>query len=285
MILLFGFYVRPYSILLFPLLVMHYHFKKGFNWSQVKKTILLSLILLVGYLPWPVRNYVSYQKIIPLVSLTAGYTAFGEDYNTFRRWVFAWNNYPEEINRFTDAVVHNESIEIPDEAIVPGYSKEDLQKSFEKCGDCGPSFLAHRGATTETPCAEDVREDFTGYLATYKKEKYLTYLFKAPLLNLKKYFFKHSVADQSGNMKSMVALVLLVSRSIIVTIGLLLGLYYVRKPLVFSLLIYITFMIWFICFYLRQLEMRYLLHADIILLLFFILGLFHFRSRKRPLTK
>jgi hypothetical protein len=88
-LLVFGFYVREILLLLIPLAVIYVWKNFGFN---IKHNLVTMLVMLILYLPWPIRNYVNSGDIILLKPYSSGYPEFQEDMLSYEFWLYSWHD-------------------------------------------------------------------------------------------------------------------------------------------------------------------------------------------------
>lgn len=267
-LLMFGFYTREILLLLFPLSLLYLWKNFGFN---LKNNIILFLLMFVLYLPWPVRNYVNSGKVILLKPYSSGYPEFQEDMFSYMFWLYAWHDGdPDE---YLEYAFHlDKPVRFPEEIFENEYERKMAYDLVYLAQHCGRSFIVwQRGAEWEHHthhCDHTalISRGFDLLRDNYKMNHPVTYYFKVPLQNLNKAFFKSSLKDPQHVNYSLFRAVM-IFRSIILFIGLIACLInwridYFKLSFLFFVTVYFV-----ICFILRQVEIRYLFQADILILI------------------
>jgi len=170
-ILSLAFYTREYLGILLPLASLYFWRKYGFQ-SGLQKSLILGLVFLLFYTPWPARNYFNHQKIILLKPATAGYARYTEDVASFRSWLFAW--HPSDWNPWFEEIVHgSEKVEFPSWVFSTEDQKQTVNQLVELCRTCGSGFHVWR---TNKPlarddCNEEIKIGFQGLKASFVKKQ------------------------------------------------------------------------------------------------------------------
>ena len=102
---------------------------------------------------------------------------------------------------------------------------------------------------------------------SYARQHPVSYWLHVPGSNLFKTFFKSSTAASMGGAKDLAIRGLFGYRSLLMLVGLLALWVHRREPAMWAVGLFVGGMIFFICLIMRNLEMRYLLQADVLLLL------------------
>lgn len=126
--------LRPYFILLYLFIGIHFIIQERNIIRVTKKTLITSLSLLILLSPWIVRNYLFLQKFIPLQEgTTAGY-GYSRSDMACRGFIMAWggNFIDWEPNAAGCYFIKNESIkceyQLPDYVISKSYTREEVEK-------------------------------------------------------------------------------------------------------------------------------------------------------------
>jgi len=160
--------------------------------SIVKRTILVSITLLLLLLPWTIRNYSIYKKVVPLqVYTSSGYTPayYSKADNACFKFLKAWGgsiHYWDE-NAAGCYFMPKENITcnffLPDHAIAAGYSRSDVDKVRN---DYVQLQKGHNDSLDKK-----VAEEFDRLTELYIRNKPFNYYFLAPLI-LVKAFLLHN---------------------------------------------------------------------------------------------
>jgi hypothetical protein len=299
-----GLFTREYLGLFLPIALLWAVWTQGgFQKQQAwQAALLVGLGFGLLYIGWPIRNYLQSGHIVLLKPKTAGYASHKADVDEFRSWVHCWDNNE---NLWFDKVIRGKGpVDFPDKAFANAQEREKAQTLVEKARTCGSSFFMMREAVDskiygfkEGAVANSIyavyrdtafmmhdptylfyrnhncnNEISTGFLAlrkSYAQRDPWGYWFDVPIQNLKKAFFKTGLSEQgnSGGIKLIAVKLLFAYRSLLLLLGLL-GVWLFRKESgVWPIMLYFSGMVFFICFLMRNLEMRYLLQADVLMLL------------------
>ena len=118
----------------------------------------------------------------------------------------------------------------------------------------------HIATNVAVPLAAQLRE-------SYAHQYPVSYWLRVPGSNLFKAFFKTNTNTSMGGGKGLAIRALFGYRSLLLMVGLL-GLWvHRREPAMWAVATFAGGMVFFICFIMRNLEMRYLLQADVLMLL------------------
>lgn len=248
--------------------------KKLFNAS----TILFSVFLITIYGFWPLRNYVNHGKLIFAQHLGDKYH-WSPDYMHYMYYI--WSVKTDHEPQFTQ-IMRNEHVDFPAASYkVPGDSLllDKAVNLMRTCGEGVSYFKRTAGySTTVVKSGEDCNDEIIKILQTLidnqKKYNAWNYHILVPLSNLKKAIFKSQLKSEKRGISSIVPNLLFTYRTFLIFSGILglLMLYINEKKIFFNPIIFISltyFFGWyaFICYYYRNMEIRFLLHADILLIL------------------
>jgi hypothetical protein len=267
LLLALGFYVRETLLLLVPLAFL-YLFR-----SQVpfKRYALVFLTAFLLYLPWPVRTYLKTEKIVPLKPLSAGYAEYNEDMLSYMYWLYSWHN--DSIDDYLSySYKLDKEIIFPDEVFSTQTEKRLAINTVRLAQTCGTSFVTWQRLSPEEQikktCNKNhlIRRSFDLLKESYRKREPFRYYFLVPLQNLKKALFKFSLLDPQ-RISPLIFKSMMILRCLMLFLGLL-ACFFFRKDRFFLLsFLYFSVIYFFICFILRQVEMRYLYEADVLMLI------------------
>lgn len=266
---------RLQCIFIVPAILL-YLISTTLNFETIKTKILpflLGFTLLYGL--WPIRNFIFHDRILLSQDLRVG-KHWSPDYMAFMDYIFAvkTDHQPQY-----QQIIENKVVEWPATSYGTEADSILLLNTIEKFRVCGTGlshFKFHAGLISSPidkseNCDEEIAKNFTTLKENYVKNYPLNYYLWVPLSNLKKALFKFSLyGDKSGAVK-LAASALFIYRTALVLLGILLiGMNYRKKwfdpnfgtlAISYSLLWY-----FFLCFAYRNIEIRYLLHCDILLL-------------------
>ncbi len=200
------------------------------------------------------------------------------------------------------SVEEGKPIYLPTEVASTKEDRERIYSIMNNSIQCGSSFRVWQDSPALSPeedCTEEVAKQYDSLLNNYKANNRLKYYFFIPSKNLYKSLFKSSVSNSkyssssssenlsknlSALLKNSIIKLLFAYRTFLICIGfvtLIILSYKNRNTLPISF--FVLFMYFFISFIFRQVEMRYLLQADTVLLIFSAIGFdycFGFIQRK-----
>lgn len=267
-LLVVGFYVREILLLLIPLSFLYIWKNFGFN---LKLNAITALVMLVLYLPWPVRNYMNSGKVILLKPYSSGYPEFQEDMMSYMFWLYAWHDGdPDEYLEYSFKL--DREVKFPDEIFENEYEKKLAYDLVRLAQHCGSSFIVwQRGAEWEHKnhnCNHTalISRGFDLLQRNYKMNHPFIYYVKVPFLNLKKAFFKSSLKNKH-HVNTAMFIVVMIFRSLMLFLGLLACLKFWKNDYFKMSFIFFFVMYVLVSFILRQVEIRYLFQADVLMLI------------------
>ena len=257
-------YVREFLgiFFLFTLVYFIYLFiQKRIGFNRVVLYV-LSFALLYGL--WPLRNYVVYHRVEFLKPRNAGYPAFGKDFASFREWMYAWHT---EVQPYLDRIRAGKDPEFPSTIFKNEGQHQQVNILVKKSMQCGTSFNAWNDKKPELPnCDNEISQQFDLLRSEFIKRKPFTFYVKIPALNISKAFFKGSLSNNTS-IPTVFVKIAFAWRTLLVILGFA-GLFFMPVSLTrFLIFCFSVFMYVYITCYIRQVEMRYLLQADVWLLI------------------
>lgn len=283
-----AFYEREYLGALLPISILYltvnnikYNRQKWASMT-VRMGFFVALSFGLLYVLWPVRNYYSYHRFVLVKPPTAGYANYNVDFASFRSWVQCWTN--DEQYWLDNVAKGKGKIDFPSEAFSTGNEEQEAEMLALEARRCGSSFYLYRTGMYATPtyfnvrlmkanreyqnnCNLDISRGFSQLKSNYISKHPLQYWVKVPMLNIKKAFFKSNKNNASKGLQQYLIAAIFLYRTILLLIALVgLIMFYKRTELMPAVLFF-GFMYLFISFILRNLEMRYLLQADVMSLL------------------
>ncbi len=271
-----GVLFRPQLILLAPVLAIAILIRyRSQARSALTKTFLFTLLFLIAYAPWPVRNYVNYGKLI-LTQDLRGIPNWDIDALAFMEYIYS---VKAEWEPQFSQIVKNQKVEWPRTAYFSEGDSAKLARVTYLSQNCGRGFSHWREYWKESVgddnCNKEIKEIFDELRKEQIEKNSFHFWVVLPLQNLKKAVFKLTLYDTSTLARKAASL-LFVYRTLLLLIGIfgcysLLksnqpGAYFGGVALSYFLILYIT-----LCAgvgpQFRNIEMRYFLQADIIMLI------------------
>lgn len=299
-----AFYVREYLGILLPIslsyLAIKYYSAAHTRWlsSVIRVSLIAGLTFTMSYAAWPIRNYLSYDRLIWLKPVTAGYANYNVDFASFRSWVHCWTN-DEQL--WLDKVAKGtEEIDFPAAAFSTSNERNRATYLAGLARRCGSSFYLYRTGIYGTPryfnvvamrankeyqqnCNAEISAGFNQLKTEFVHRHPVRYWTQVPLQNLWKAFFKSSANRiTNGGAKQLLITGLFSYRTMLLllaTAGIVLS---YRRLDIWPAAIFFVFMYLFISFIMRNLEMRYLLQSDVVSLVFTAVALGYCFDRKQP---
>ncbi|MHC1706160.1 MAG: glycosyltransferase family 39 protein [Bacteroidales bacterium] len=271
-----GILVRPQEILLVPVLMLILLFENYKEIKQlIKKSLLFILPVLMLYGSWPLRNYINHNKLI-FTQDSRGFYNWDIDVMAF--WAYIYSVKSEWDPQYTQ-IITNQKVTWPKEAYRTREDSLLLEKAVWLSQNCGSGF-SHKKAYWKEPfntpnCNKEIEALFMKLRENQIKNNPLNFYFIIPVENLKKAIFKSGLYDQNTTIRKLAGL-LFYYRTLLILAGILF--YFLRMrsknnrnsdhliPLIFFLILYLT-----LCagtsIPLRNIEIRYFLPADVLLLI------------------
>ncbi|HQP04401.1 MAG TPA: hypothetical protein PLP11_07340 [Bacteroidales bacterium] len=266
---------RPQNLIFIPVFVFVYLL---YNIRNLKFALLPITLALIGfsgvYGSWITRNYILLDKFIPFSDSQGGMETFSKDVVACRKYIYSlqsdWN--PQFFQ-----IVRNEKVEWPEIAFV---SKEDslmLLRAEYLAKNCGYGFSYWREYWNkdnaqipfEESCCDSIVYYFSKLRANQIKANPFHYKIIIPLQNLRKALFKTSLVNEKQGIFGLATTLLFLYRSLLILIGFI-GVYLMmRKKNLYGLFVFLFFAVvyYYICFTVRNIEMRYFLNNDILMLI------------------
>lgn len=266
---------RQYLGIILPLCILYFCYR-GLQSKPLgiavfaKKSLVYLLSFCLFISPWFLRNTIELQRPTILMGPTTGYRAYQADYIAFRDF---YSLYYVNITPIYTSIAIRGSDGLADENTF-GDLAEAVSQAARLAHHCGPSFLAWRslkghGSTQSElipPCQGEVVAAYTSLKNRALDRGGLALLLKAPTANVLKSLFKQElVHDQSSPTKAFMVRLIFGFRSAYILLALLSGVLLWKRPEVVFLL-YPLAMIILISFGLRQVEIRYLVQAEALMI-------------------
>jgi 4-amino-4-deoxy-L-arabinose transferase-like glycosyltransferase len=225
---------------------------------------------------WPARNYLLHDRIMFSQDLNVGKN-WSPDYLAFMDYIFSIQT--DHLPQY-DQIVNFEDVTWPKHAYLKADDSLLLAKTIELCRHCGTGFsyfMINEGTVKATVpdslnCDAEIAKNFKQLTSEQKTNNAYNYYIKVPVSNLYKCFFKLNLYGDKDWKVKLFSLLLFLYRTVLIFGGLI-GLNEIFKKdkhlnhLVF--LIAGFFLAWYLylSFVYRNIEIRYLLPVDILLLL------------------
>ena len=261
------FYNREYYAVIAFSPIIFYFDTKNIKQFLLRSTI-YSFSFFVLYAIWPIRNYVNHGRFILVKTATTGYDRYSMDIISMRTWVYCWTS---ESTPVLDKIAFSQDTNVVDKKLFKEKKDYQLfQSLLKKARTCGTG-THYWGKFEKYPknkanCNDEIENGFNYLIKKYKSDFTFNYLTVTPLMNLNKLFFKNGVNDiYQSNTKKIILNLLFGYRSFLLLLGIIGVIYSFKSKTTWVMISYTFLLYFFICFIFRQLEMRYVLQADLIL--------------------
>jgi hypothetical protein len=244
--------------------------------EKVKHALIFCLAVGITYGLWPARNYLLHDRIIFSQDIHVG-GHWSEDFISFLDFT---HSISTDHTPYYWSILKNEKVNWPAAAYIDPGDSLLLDSVVAMCRTCSNGFahwkfgehLVSEIDLHARPCDLEIAAIFNSLIEKQKTQNAFHYWITIPLNNLGKCFFKLSLYGDKPVMVKIFSSLLFMFRSLLVILGII-GIFLAykksllgRKFLVFVLGYMCTWYL-YISFLHRNIEMRYLLHTDIILLI------------------
>ncbi|CAN5555514.1 hypothetical protein BH11BAC2_BH11BAC2_04410 [soil metagenome] len=254
-----------------------------FAWNLSNRKInfksgLISFLLCFGlvYGLWPARNLIFQDRLVFSQDLRVG-KHWSPDYLAFMDYIFSikTDHQPEY-----QQIIENQKLDWPQDAYVHPGDSFLLAETIEKCRTCGTgfSYFKYHAGLIKAPlgpnenCDSLIEYNFQQLTRSQKDNNKLNYYIKTPISNLKKALFKLSLYGDKSTAVKAAGATLFSYRTLLILLGIIASIMNYRKKWfnpVYGTMALSYFVLWyfFLCFVYRNMEIRYLLHCDLLLLI------------------
>lgn len=240
-----------------------------------KPYLLFFVALGLTYGSWPLRNLM--HGDIVFGQRLENESHFSKDYTAFMYYI--WSVKTDHRPQY-DQIIHGEPVAWPQASYLHPGDSALLAQLSEKCRTCSRGFshfmysagLVKAPITEYNACSQEITATFDRLREEQIKENFFHYMVIVPLSNLKKCIFKSALYESKSKIVLIVSTILFSYRTLFILLGIV-GLWLNRKKKIISKelngLILIYFLSWYImiCFFHRNIEMRYLIMTDVLLLI------------------
>ncbi len=240
-----------------------------------KKLFQFGIAVLIFYGSWPIRNYVNYNKII-LTQDLRGWNVADKDWIAFTQYLYS---VKAEWQPQFDDLIHNKKVVFPKEAYSNKEDSLKLEKAIYLAQNCGSSFSNWRGYWKEPilgkNCNTEIKQLFDELRAKQITRNPVNFYITLPLKNLTKALFKYKLYD-TKTLARKIGSLLFIFRTVLIFLGIIgIVILVIKKEKlpneIFIILFYFILLYFSLCFgtgpQFRNIEMRYFLPADILLLI------------------
>ena len=272
-----AFYVREYMGALLPvslLFVAVWPSRKAIvlpRWQRIG-WVLLGFTALYAW--WPIRNYTNHSQIVLVKPASAGYANQREDMQAYLDWLHCWTN---DNTTWVEGLVQDKPLRYPSQIFGDPTEERRVYALTKLAARCGGSFHLRRLDTHDyrlvlparfRNCNPQIAAGFDSLRQSYVRRQPLNYAVAVPLANLRKAFFKSAtIHEGTSAAKTLVQRGLFAYRTLLLLLGVAGAILGWRQRQLWPVIVLFGFLYLYISFCFRSLEMRYLLQADVLLLL------------------
>lgn len=267
--------MRPQNM---PLIFIFIIILTIFKFKRIKPVIVKSFIVFVGfslvYSPWVIRNYILTDKPIVFTKIAGTIPTFNKDVVAVRKYIYSIKS---EWDPQFFQIVRNEEVDWPEIAFISQEDSLMLKRAEYLAKNCGSgiSYWAEywNKENARMPDSLSCNDSIVYYFNTLRNRQIeanpFNYYVKIPLKNFSKALFKTSYVKEKRSIISLIGNLLFVYRSLLLIMGLI-GVFIMMWKK--NLLAYVIFIFWgtvyfYLCFVTRNLEMRYFLNNDVLMLI------------------
>jgi hypothetical protein len=179
-----------------------------------------------------------------------------------------------------EQIINGQKVEWPQASYLHPGDSATLARMAVLCNTCGRGFSHFKASAgkidkpilEDNDCTNEIAATFNRLRQEQIKENKFHFYIIVPLSNLKKALFKFSLYGEKSYLVKLVSTTLFTYRTLFIFLGLL-GIWLNRKMKLinqdFLMMILIYFTLWYlvICFGYRNMEIRYFLMNDVLLLI------------------
>lgn len=253
------------------LLSKNQSFKKLF----ISPAIFFFLAFGITYGSWPLRN-LCYGKFIPAEELQND-KHFSADFIAYMFYI--WSVKTDHNPQF-EQIINGQQVEWPKASFLHPEDSATLARMAVLCNTCGRGFSHFKASAgkidkpilEDNECTNEIAATFNRLRIEQIKENPFHFYITVPLSNLKKALFKLTLYGEKSTLVKLVSTVLFSYRTLFIFLGLL-GVWLNKKMRLvdqtFLNILLIYFLLWYlvISFGYRNMEIRYFLMNDVLMLI------------------
>jgi dolichyl-phosphate-mannose-protein mannosyltransferase len=256
--------------------------------GNLRRLLALMVGLVITYGAWPLRNFVNYGRVVLTQDLRA-FPNWSPDVIAFMQYMYS---VKAEWEPQFSQLVTNRPVDLPPAAYAITGDGAKLERAVVLARTCASGFTYWRASVRPPLAGPNCNDEVAGLFdelraAQYRHNRWNAYV-RVPLQNLRKAVFKAQLTEGSGIRR--LAALLFVFRTLLLAAGIAGAVVLIRSGVDATGLTAIAvgyFVVWYLLLcagtlpQLRNVEMRYLLPADV-LMLFPVAGFFAVREARSP---
>jgi hypothetical protein len=248
------------------------------KFQNLKKQWVYPVLFLIGfsivYIPWPIRNYFTTGELILTLRLSGEYESIGSDVVAFKQYI---NTVQPGLEPQFTQLIEGKHVDWPKKCYLSYEDSVKLRQVEYLSQNCGSGFSKYINYWNKDnyrmpdslSCNKEISDIFSELREKQISKYPIDYKLWVPLGNLKTALLKTSLHYSSNTLIRVIAVSLFVLRTVLLLLGLI-GLFFmIRRRIFFWSVITGLFVLlyYYVCFVTRNIEMRYLLPADILMLI------------------
>lgn len=266
--------MRPQCLLVIPGVIIFIAVKNAYQFKLIRNQLLHLLIAFTCIFGlWPARNIINHKQPIITQDLR-GFVNWDKDVVGFLQYIYS---VKAEWQPQFGQILSNKQVTFPSNAYTSYEDSLKLEKAIYLSKTCGRGFSYWPGywkphVPKDSVCNDEIVSLYAHLRETQIQKHPFNFYVKIPLQNLSKALFKVSLSGNKSGAVVLAASSLFLYRSILIVIGLI-GLFLLlRKKQAISWVFLMTFLAIYLSLcagtspQMRNIEMRYFIHADILLL-------------------
>jgi len=267
--------VRPQIAIIFPVFGITILFQKVTLTLKLKQALIYGTTVFCIFGIWPARNYINHNKFVLMQDLRGSSNWHGE---VLAFTAFMYSAQSDWEPQFTQ-ILKNQQVKIPEHFIGTKQDSIKLLRAFELCKTNGVSFSYWKGywqnkIVTDSSKLDSMVNAFTELREMQVQQHPFIFYVILPIENLKKAIFKTSLYDTKSMIRK-IASSLFVLRTLLIFLGVFGCILMFRKNEYksFALLLFSYWSLLYLALcagtgpMFRNIEVRYFLHPDVLLLI------------------
>lgn len=262
---------RPQILLIVPLYLIL--LLKDVNWKLCfYRAVFFGLGLMFSYGLWPARNYFIHGKMV-LTQDLRGMVTWDEDVLSFLQYVYS---VKAEWEPQFSQIITNQKVDWPKNAFVSKTDSLKLMQAVYNSQNCSRGFSHWKGywkkPLDSLGCTNETAQLYKELRENQIKANSFNFYIRIPLKNLTKAIFKNKLTSPASGTSAIISTALFLFRMFLIVVGILGSLLLIKKypilwlPFGYFIALYLT-----LCAgtspQMRNIEMRYLLQADVLMIL------------------
>ena len=259
-----------------PFIMLSLFFSNDVLKKKLKRVVVFGFALCLSYGLWPARNIILHHRVLFSQDLNRGYH-WSRDFMSFLDFIYAVRTDHTPVYW---QIIKNEKVDWPKEAYLDPGDSVLLDSAVALCRTCGTGFsywkmsegLQGKAVEPSQNCDSAIDNIFTSLYIKQKKKNAFNYWVTVPLGNLEKCFFKFNLYSNKSYVVKKFSSSLFLFRTFLILLGLA-GIYlalrkkFLKNSFLFLLFSYTIGWYFFLSFFYRNMEIRYLLQCDVLLLI------------------